>query len=119
MFHPGEHRFFCNFVEGDPLGFAVGQMEHLLEMPGNRFPFPVRVGGQVDEIAFLRRFFQLVDDFVLALDGLVLGGKVPVDIDAHLLFGQIPQMPHGCLDHIVRPQVFADGFRLGRRFHDE
>ena len=88
-------------------------------MPRNGLAFPVRVGGQIDEFAFLRRAFQVFDDLVLAFDGLVLGGKIPFQVHAHLFSRQVAQMAHGSLDHKIRPQVFADGLCLGRRFYNE
>ena len=42
----------------------------------------------------LASFFQLIDELLLALDGLVVGLEVVLDIHAQLALGQVPQMAH-------------------------
>ena len=46
-----------DFVEGDAAGFFVGQLQQFLQMPGNGFAFPVRVGCEKDFFAVLGRLF--------------------------------------------------------------
>ena len=62
---------------------------------------------------------QLPDDFILTLDRHIFRLEIVLKIDAHFLFRQIAQMPHGSLDHILRPQIFADGLGLGGRLDDD
>ena len=88
-------------------------------MPGDGFALPVRVGGQIDEVGVLGPIPEILDDLVLAGDGDIGGLEIVIHIDAQLLFGEIPEMPHGRLDLIAGAQIFGDGLRLGGRFHDE
>ena len=87
-------------------------------MPGDSLPLPVRVGGQVDTAALLGGFFQVTDNILFALDGLVVGNKALLDIHAQLALGQVPDVAHRRLYLIARPQVFADGLGLGRGLDD-
>ena len=107
-----------DFVEGHPVGLVVGDAQQLLQMPGDGLPLPVRVGGQIDLARPLGRFLQVADDILLTLDGLVVWDKAPLDIHAQLALGQVPDMAHGRLYLIARPQVLADGLGLGRGLHD-
>ena len=107
-----------DLVEGDALGVLVLQLEQLLDVPRNGFALAVRVGCEVDEIALADLTAQLPDDFILTLDRHIFRLEIVLKIDAHFLFRQIAQMPHGSLDHILRPQILADGLGLGGRLHD-
>ena len=53
-----------------------------------------------------------------AADGDVLRLESMVDIDTELALRQIPDVTYGRLHREVFSQVFADGDRLGGRFHD-
>ena len=87
-------------------------------MPGDGLPFPVRVGGQIDFSAALGRLFQVADDVLLPLDGLVIGDETVLNVHAQLALGQIPDMAHGRLDLIPRPKVLSNGLGLGRGLYD-
>ena len=106
-----------DLVEGDPEGLVLGYAQHGLEVPGDGFPFPVRVGGQVDHVAGLGGLPQVLDGLFLCLDILVVrleGGHV----HPKFALGQVPDMAHRRLHLKVRPQVFPDGLGLGRGFHN-
>ena len=110
----GDH-LFGDLVEGHPAGLVIGELQQLLQMPGDGLPFPVRVGGQVDLFAVVRRVLELGDGLLLPLDGLVLGLKLPgLQVHPHLALGQVPDMPHGGQHLIGGPQIFSNGFRFGR-----
>ena len=108
-----------DLVEGDPVGLVVGQAEQLLQMPGNGFALPVRVGGQIDGFALLGRLLQIADDVLFALDGLVVGQEALLHIHADLALGQVPDVAHGGLHLKPGAQIFSDGLGLGRRLHDD
>ena len=111
-------RGFGDLVKGDTLGVLIFQLEQLLDMPGDGFALAVRVGCEVDEVALADLAADLLDDFIFSFDRRVFRFEIVLNIDAHFLSRQIAQMAHGCLDHIPRPEVFADGFGLGGRLHD-
>ena len=103
-----------DLVEGDPVGALVRQPQKLLEMPGDGLPLPVRVGGQVDLLAALGRALQVGDHVLFPRDGLVVHGKVPLHVHAHLALGEIPNVAHGGFDLIAGAQIFGDRLCLGR-----
>ena len=78
-------------------------------MPGDGFPFAVRVGCEIDVVAGLGGLLQVGDDLLLALDGLVVGFKVVVEVDADLALGQVTDVSHGGLDGVAIAQVASDG----------
>ena len=108
-----------DLVKGHALGLAGIQLQQLLQMPGNGFALPVRVGCQIDELSLVGGILQIVDDLALAVDGQIGGLEVIFHIHAQLLFGQVAQMSHGGLYLIARPQIFGNGLGLGRGLHDE
>ena len=118
MLDPVFDRRLCNLVERHALGILVFQLEQLFDMPRDRLALAVRVGCEINEIAFTDLAANLFDDFIFPLDRHIFRLEIMLDIDAHFLFRQIAQMPHGGLDHIIRPEIFADGLGLGRRLHD-
>ena len=88
-------------------------------MPADGFPFPVRVGGQIDHTALFGLGFQFLDGSGLAADIDILRGKVIFNVHPQLAFGQVPDVAHGS-HHFVSPtQIFLNGFALGRAFHDD
>src|SRR5690606_31738532 len=62
-------------------------------------------------------FLQLVDYFSFAPDGDVPGLEIIFYVDAHLAFGQIPDVSYRSNDFVVLSQEFAYGVGLCRRFH--
>ena len=107
-----------DLVEGHPAGLFIGQIQKLLQVPGDGFALPVRVRCQIHGIRIGRRFFQFLDQILFSGHGNVLGGKVVFQIYAHGALGQIPQMAHTGLHGIVRSQISSDGLSLGRRLYD-
>ena len=110
---------FGDLVEGHALGLFIAQAQQCLEMPGDRLALAVRVRCKIDHVAGLGGFFQFVDQRFLALDRLVIGLEVMLDIYADLALGQIAQMPHAGRDDKVLAQIFANGLGLCRGFHND
>ena len=88
-------------------------------MPRDRLALAVRVGREVDVIALAYGVAKLADGLVLAVDGLVLRDKAVLQVDAHLLLGQVAQMPHGRFHPVASAQIFGDRLRLCRRLDDD
>ena len=109
---------FGDLVKGHPIGLVVRDAQQLLQVPGDGLSLPVRVGGQIDAAALFGRLLQVADHVLLALDGLIVGGKAALDVHAQLALGQVPHMAHGCLYFIARSQVFSNGLGLGRGLYD-
>ena len=113
------HHLFRDLVEGDPAGLAVRQVQQMLQVPGDGLALTVRVGGEIDHVRRLGGLFQVADDVLFPLDGLVDRLEIPLHIHAQGAFGQVPQVAHAGLDLKVLAQVFADGFGLRGRLHDD
>ena len=107
-----------NLVEGHPPGLVAGEAQQLPQVPADGLPLTVRVGGQIHIFTALGRFLQVVDDVFFALDGAVVGFKVVLEVHAESTLGQVPQVTHAGLHLVIRPQVLANGFGLGRGLHD-
>ena len=61
-------------------------------MPGNRFPFTVRVGSQIDLVSFFRLLTKLRENLSLAADTDTLGFIAVLRVKAELGFGKIADM---------------------------
>ena len=72
-----------DLIKGDAVGLVVRNSQQLLQVPGNGLSFAVRVGCEKDAFA-VGGIFQSGNDLFLSLDGLVVGDKTGVDIDAQL-----------------------------------
>ncbi len=88
-------------------------------MPADGLALAVGVGRQDDGRGFGRGLLQLVDDLLALGDDVVEGLEVVVDVHPQLALGQVADMAHGGLDDVVRPQIFVDRLRLGRRLDDD
>ena len=84
------------------------------EVPGDGFPFPVRVGREVDVVIFLCIVLQFLDQFLLALDDRVLRFKVVFDVDVESRRRQVAHVAHAGRDIVVRSEDGLDGADLGR-----
>ncbi len=108
-----------NLVKGHAPDALLIQSQGFFEVPGNRLPFAVRVGGQVDGIRLGRLLLEGCEDVFAVLQRLVGRHPALVDIDAEALVRQIAHMPLAGRDFELGAQVFVNGLRLGRRFHDD
>ena len=82
-------------------------------MPGNRFPFAVGVGCQIDLIGFLRLGFQFFDGLFFIIADAVGCFEIVVDVNAQAILsfnGQIADMSLGGNYFVILTQVFFDCF---------
>ena len=70
-----------DLVEGDTVLVLEIETHDGGEVPGDGFPFPVRVGREIDVVILLRVVLQLFDELLLPLDDRVLRFKVIFDVD--------------------------------------
>ena len=109
------------------------RLEHLREMPADRFAFAVGVGREQQLGRVLDRGLQMRDLLLLVVGNDVVRREVAVDVDAEaapLLFldllghlggrlGQIADVAVARLDAILRAEEASQRLRLRRRLHDD
>jgi hypothetical protein len=93
--------------------FALGP-ELLRDVPGDRLALAIGVGREVDVLLVLGRLLDLVEDLRLALDDVVLGREVVLDVDPELRLGQVHHVPDRRLHEVVLAEVLAERLGLGR-----
>ena len=106
-----------DFIENDTVDQAGIQAEFIRKMPGNRFPFAVGVGGEIDAVAFFRLGFERFDHVGLVFTDGVGRFEVVFHIDPQAAFStgrKITDMSLGRDDFEVGPQVFLNRFGFGR-----
>src|SRR5207248_10966035 len=111
------HGLRGDLVELDALG--VADLQHLGQVPGDGLAFPVGVRGQDDLLVLLGRRAKLGDRLAAALDHLVVRLEAVVDLDAHLLFGQVADVAHRGPDVVAVSQEPLQSPGLGRRLDDD
>src|SRR5213083_2751187 len=79
----------------------------------------VGVGRQVDVLLVLGRLLDVLEHLRLALDDVVLGREVALDVDPELRLGQVHHVADGGLHLVVPPEVLAERLGLGRRLDDD
>ena len=94
-------------------------IEKFGQMPGNGFPFAVRVRREKDVFRFIRFLLQLPDHIFPAVRMNVLRPEAVLHIHAERALRQIPQMPHRRHDPVVRAEDPLDRPRFGRGFHHD
>ena len=87
-------------------------------MPADGLSLTVGVGGKIDIVALFGFIPQLFYQLPLALDILIVRGKVILHIHAQPGSRQVAHMAHRGHHFIVGAKVLLDGMRLGRGFHD-
>ncbi len=100
-----------DFVEGHAANAVVGQVECLLQVPGDGFAFAVRVGRQIDEPGLGGGSLELADRVFLGRHDFVRGLVALGDVEPELALGQVAHMAHARLHHIGRTEKLVD--RLG------
>ena len=114
MFQGVLHGAGRDFVELNALDVLRLVLDDLGDVPGNGFPFAVRVGSKVHGVGLGGRFLQIAHHLFLALDDFVVRGKVVGFIHADFSGGQIAYMTYAGLHHVFVSQKFLDGLHLGR-----
>ncbi len=87
-------------------------------MPGDRLALAVRVSGQIKAIGLFQRLGDGIDMLAVFVDDLVLHGKIVLGIDGTLFRHKVAHMTIGGQYLKVLAEIFLNGLRLGRRFHD-
>ena len=83
-------------------------------MIGNRFPFAVRVGGEINCLGFLGGILELFQNRGFALDDHIIRLKTVLDINTELRLRQVNYMTNRRLDRIVLPKKLRQSLRFGR-----
>ena len=109
-----------DLVEGNAVEvrFLVDLAEDFLKMPGDGFPFTVRVRRQIDVNCIFRGGLEFAQIVPARLAFLVLGREIVFDIHAEGVFGKVPDVPHGGLDDVFGRQDAPDRTRFRGGFHD-
>ena len=102
-----------NFIERNAVDLVVGNVQQCLQMPGDGLSLSIRVGCEIYLIALFGEGFQIANNVLFALYGLVDRREIMLKIHAHGALGQIPQMPHAGLHLIVTAEIFSDCLCLG------
>ena len=108
-----------DLIEGHAHRPVVRNVQQIFEMPRDRLALAVRVSREVDVFAFFRAVAQILDDAFLARQRAVFRLEIMLDVHAERALGQISQVAHAGLDHVVRSEIFSDGLRFGGRLHDD
>src|SRR5262249_2247131 len=106
-----------DLVELDPL--RIAELENLGQVPGDRLPLTVGVGGQDHLLILPGRRAQLVDRLAAAFHHLVARLRAVLHVPRDLLFGQVGDVAHGGADVETVPQEPLQRPGLGRRLDDD
>ena len=109
-----EHDPFYRFVLQDAL--LAQDFEH---MPGNRFAFAVRVGGEDQPVSLFRGVGDLLQPLGRLGVGIPMHGEFAVRLDRAILRRKVADMAVGRQHLKVLAEIFVDRLRLGRRFDDD
>jgi len=82
-------------------------------------PSAVGVGRQVDVLLVLGGLLDVLEHLRLALDDVVLGREVVLEVDPELRLGQVHHVADGGLHLVVPPEVLAERLGFGRRLDDD
>ena len=100
-----------DLVKGHAADPVVGEVERLLEVPGDGLPLAIRVGRQIDDLGPGGVAAEVADRVFLGRDDLIRG-RVPVgDVEPELALGEVADVAHARLDDELGAQEFID--RLG------
>ena len=97
-------------------GFVLANL--LGDVPGDRLPFAIGVGRQQHPSGNRRRRLDLRQHLLLRLDDDVFGPEAVLDVDAHLLAGQILDVTDRRLHDVAAAEVLLDRLRLRGRLDD-
>src|SRR5439155_16476425 len=114
-----EDRLLRDLVEEHAVDVLPPRAELLRDVPGDRLALAVGVGRQVDVLLVLGGLLDLLEDLRLALDDVVLGREVALDVDPELRLGQVHHVADRGLHQVVPPEVLAERPGLGRRLDDD
>ena len=101
-------------MENDSLGLVDRQAENLCEVPGDRLSFAVFIGREPYGLGLFGQRRKLLDDFAFVARNFIDRLVVLVQIDAEILFREIPDMSEARLYDKVFAQELLDGLGFGR-----
>src|SRR4030095_11048449 len=108
----GAHGALGDLVEGDAVDVLLLERQLLSQMPADRLPFPVGVGGDVERVGLLGGLLEVVENLLLGRRDHVLGLEVLLGIHAELGLRQVAHVSHGGLDDVLAVQVLRDRLHL-------
>src|SRR5213592_2943478 len=114
-----EDRLLRDLVEEHAVDVPPAPAELLHDVPGDGLTLAVGVGGEVDVLLVLGGLLDLLEHLRLALDDVVLGREVALDVVPELRLGQVHHVADGRLHLVVAPEVLAERPGLGRRLDDD
>ncbi len=82
-----------DLIEDDALDLFGRQVEGLGQVPRDRFPFPVEVGREIDDVRVLRELQKLVDRFLVAGEDFVHRLEVPARVHPVLMRREVADVP--------------------------
>ena len=112
-----QNRPLGDLVEDDALGLVDGEPQHFGEVPCDGFSFAVLIGRQPHGFRF-GQFREFVDHFFLVARYFIDGLEPFGDVDAEVLFGEVPDMAEARFDDEVLAEEFLDGLGLGGGLYD-
>ena len=123
MLHCLGHRLLGDGVEHHALDLLVLErllfLQHLEHVPGDRFAFTIRVGGEDQLVGTLERACDVVQALVRLGVDLPEHAEIVLGIDRAILGGQVADVAKGGQHLVAGAEVFIDCLRLGRRLdHD-
>ncbi len=108
-----------DLVEGDALRLLVRNLQRLLQVPGDRLPFAVGVGSEVDHAGRLGPLLEVLDEVGPIGENAVGRRPVVLDVDAEPALREIADMPLARNHFEIVAEIFVDRLRLGRRLDDD
>ena len=128
-----EDRGLGDLVEDHPLDRDVLRLQLVEQVPGDRLPLAVLIGGEVELVGVLEQALELGDVRLLVTRHDVVGLEAVVDVDREppprLVLdlgrgvrggvGEVADVTDGGLDDVALAEVPADGAGLGRGLDDD
>ena len=119
MFHRLAHRLLGDGVEHHALDFLVFErldfFEHLEHVPGDRFTFAIRVGGEDELVGTLQGAGDIIHPLLRLWIDLPKHAEIVVRIDRAVFWGEVPNVAKRGQDLIAGAEVLIDRLRLGRQ----
>ena len=105
-------------MKEDPLDLRSVFSEKVHHVPSDRFTFAIRVRCDEYRVGSFRGSTQLADNFLFALEDLVLRLERHF-VNTELTLGQVANVTHRSLHGVVAANKLVDGFCFGRRLDDD
>ena len=106
-------------MENDPFGRNRVQSEHLAQVPADRFSLAVLIRCQPDLVRLSGDLLQFPDNLFLVFRYDIPGFVSLLDINAHVILLQIPDVSKATFYLEIIPEYLFNGLCLGRRLNDQ